>query len=71
MTLEPASDSILQLISCVCKRNCSTQQCTCLKRGVKCFAICKVCEINTCQNQNYEDSPLFGNDENTHVMHLH
>ena len=39
-TLEPASDSILQLISCACKRNCSTQQCTCLKSGFKCSAKC-------------------------------
>ena len=70
-TLEPAHDSILQLNSCDCKRNCSTWQFTYLKRVVKCSATCKVFKGTTCQNHNYEDSPLSGNDEDTHVMHLH
>ena len=70
-TLEPASDLIMQLISCVCKRNCSTQQCTCQKSGVKRSAIWKVCEDTTCQNHNYEDSPLSRNDKDTHVINLH
>ena len=70
-TLELAPYSIPQLISCACKRNCSTLQCTCLKSGVKSFAICKVCEGDTRQNHNYEDSLLSGNDEDTHVTHLH
>ena len=34
-------------------------------------AICKVCEGTTYQNHNYEDSSLFGNDEDTHIMHHH
>ena len=72
MTLEPASNSILQLISCTFKRICSTQPCTCLKSGIKCSAMCTVCEGTTmCQNYNYEDSPLSGNDEDTYFMHLH
>ena len=62
-TLEPAPDSILKLISCACKMNCSTQQCTCFKSGVKCSAICKVCEGTTCQNHYYEDLPDSRNNE--------
>lgn len=70
-TLEPAPDSILQLISCACKGNCSTQQCTSVKSGVKCSAICKMCEDTTCENHNYEDSPVSRNDEDILDMQFH
>lgn len=56
-TLEPAPDNILKLISCACKGSCSTQQCTCLKSGIKCSTICKVCEGTSCMN-NYNESEV-------------
>ena len=68
-TLEHASGSILQLISCA-RKKCSTQHCTCLKSGVKCSVIAKCVNDIACQNHNYQDSPLSRNDKNTHVINL-
>ena len=49
---------IASLLSCGCKRNCKTQNCSCKKSGVKCTEICK-CTSDECQNEitHYDTCP--------------
>lgn len=54
-TLEPAPEAILKLVFCSCKGSCSTSQCTCMKSGVKCSPLCKVCEGGACLNMETEE----------------
>lgn len=47
--LEPAPESILQLISCNCKTDCSSR-CGCRKAGLRCSEICGHCQGMQCLN---------------------
>lgn len=59
MTLEAAPEDILKLVSCTCRDNCSTSQCSCKKSGIACTRLCKVCEGLTCLNAEHdEEEPM-------------
>nr|CAD7441844.1 unnamed protein product [Timema bartmani] len=55
MTLEAAPEDILKLVSCTCRSNCSTSQCSCKKSGLACTRLYKVCEGLTCLNSEHEE----------------
>ena len=48
----PASDAVLQLLSCKCLRVYKLPQCTCLSNGLKCT---EICTLQTCNNQADEE----------------
>ena len=52
---------INKILACGCKKNCSTQACSCRKSGVRCTESCK-CSNDCCENQvddehDIEDEP--------------
>ncbi|KAK3709221.1 hypothetical protein QZH41_004579 [Actinostola sp. cb2023] len=53
--LPPAHDSLLEMIRCNCKSNCSTQRCTCKKHGLDCSPACGVCKGQSCANSLLPD----------------
>ncbi|GBN88559.1 hypothetical protein AVEN_199207-1 [Araneus ventricosus] len=46
---DPAPESLLQCISCTCKKGC-TNACGCRKVGLHCFLLCKHCIGQSCEN---------------------
>lgn len=50
--LPPAPESLLQVIRCSCKRDCSTKHCTCRKHRLECSAACGFCKGISCQNSS-------------------
>ena len=48
-TINAAPDSLLQTISCQCKKGC-TKACSCRKAGLHCSIICKNCSGQSCEN---------------------
>ncbi|GBN93925.1 hypothetical protein AVEN_97861-1 [Araneus ventricosus] len=47
---DPAPESLLQCISCTCKKGC-TNACGCRKAGLHCSLLCKHCIGQSCENQ--------------------
>ena len=50
MSLSPIPKSCLEVISCGCKKQCTTQRCKCRKAGLQCSAMC------ACHQQNNDES---------------
>ena len=49
---KPASEEELELISCTCKRSCSTSDCSCIVAGLKCTDMCTLqCENMASENE--------------------
>ena len=48
MRVQPALDAVLELLACTCPNVCTTENCVCLKNGLKCTDMCK---LKTCDNQ--------------------
>jgi len=48
--LPAAHESLLEVIRCNCRSDCSTQRCTCKKHGLDCSAACGVCRGQSCTN---------------------
>ncbi|GBN28600.1 hypothetical protein AVEN_49566-1 [Araneus ventricosus] len=46
---DPAPESLLQCISCTCKKDC-TNACGCRKAGLHCSLLCKHCIGQSCEN---------------------
>ncbi|GBM67191.1 hypothetical protein AVEN_111790-1 [Araneus ventricosus] len=46
---DPAPESLLQCISCTCKKGC-TNACGCRKAGLRCSLLCKHCIGQSCEN---------------------
>ena len=40
LTMKPAPESVLQDLSCKCKRKCISSSCACLQNGFKCSVVC-------------------------------
>ena len=55
--MPPAPESLLKIIRCACKKECSTR-CSCRKAGLKCAASCREYNGLSCQN-----SPVIDNKE--------
>lgn len=47
---DPAPQTLLQFISCKCRKGCTGRGCTCQKAGLKCSVICYFCRGKSCQN---------------------
>ena len=48
--LPPAHESLLEFVRCNCKKGCSTQKCTCSKKGLDCSPACGECKGYSCVN---------------------
>ena len=48
---KPAPEEVLELISCTCKRSCSTSECSCVAAGHRCTDMCTL----QCKNMASED----------------
>ena len=55
MCVQPAPDAILQLLTCKCPKQCTTEECMCLKNGLKCTDMCK---LILCDNQPPSDDSM-------------
>lgn len=49
-TKEPAPLTLLKFLSCKCQKGCRGRSCSCQRAGLKCSALCKVCQGKTCLN---------------------
>ena len=50
-TALPAPQSILELVKCRCKGNCTSRTCSCRKHDLRCTDMCSLCD-ETCENRN-------------------
>ena len=48
----PAPNSILDFLSCDCKKDCNSQKCSCISNKLKCTPMCK---LQTCSNMSTAD----------------
>eukprot|EP00794_Sanderia_malayensis_P002342 gene2342-2695_t len=56
MTKSPAPDSILELVSCNCKKaKCATQNCVCVSHGLKCTDMCGCTNCNNDLEEEDDD----------------
>ncbi|XP_071817001.1 uncharacterized protein [Apostichopus japonicus] len=61
MTLPPAPKAIMELLSCRCKKNCSTNVCQCKKNSLNCT---EACTCKTCTNRGDAASAGYNDDAN-------
>ena len=47
MTGLPAPETVLNLLSCDCRKSCSAPKCACIVNGLKCTQMCR---LQDCQN---------------------
>ena len=52
MTGLPAPQTVLDLLSCNCRRVCKAPHCSCIGNGLKCTLMCK---LQTCENRLQDD----------------
>ena len=56
MTDQPVAPSeLLDVVRCSCKKDCSTNRCTCKKHGLPCTSICGECRGTSCTNSQLPD----------------
>ena len=55
MRVQPVPDAVLELLACTCPKECTTEECVCLKNGLKCTDMCK---LKTCDNQPPSDDSV-------------
>ena len=53
--LPPAHASLLEVVGCNCRTDCSTQKCTCRKHGLDCSPACGECKGHSCTNSAASD----------------
>jgi len=53
--LPPASDELMNMIFCNCKKGCGTN-CSCKTIGIKCSIICEHCRGKSCFNSSYDNA---------------
>ena len=58
--LPPAPQSLLEFVSCGCKKGCESRACSCLKQGLKCTDACRCSD--ECCNVPGEESEELGDD---------
>ena len=56
---KPATEKVLELLSCSCKRACTVDNCCCLKASLKCTDICSV----QCENMVTDDGIQCGDSD--------
>ena len=47
--------AVIELMSCMCKKECKDYSCDCIRNGLKCSDICR---LTTCSNQPEEEDDL-------------
>ena len=50
---EPCLKEIAAQLCCSCKKDCSSQQCSCKKHGLNCSTACYFCQGQSCTNVGY------------------
>ena len=51
----------MELLSCICSRECKVETCTCIQNKLECTYMCK---LATCSNQRVDDEEVYaGKDE--------
>jgi hypothetical protein len=58
-TLGSARNSILEFVSCKCKKGCQTKRCSCFKANLKCT---ELSQCSNCENSEINEEQLIGND---------
>ena len=54
-----APDSILEFVSCKCKKGCQTKRCSCHKANLKCT---ELCQCSSCENSEIDEEEPIDND---------
>jgi len=65
MHRQPASDSVLELLACKCKKECKAGECICLDTGLKCTYMCL---LQTCGNQKEDADESYDYDSDMSDM---
>ena len=52
-----APDSLLKIIHCNCKSDCTTKRCSCRKNGLRCTYVCRPCQTDGCCNADVVEDP--------------
>ena len=55
----PAPETLLKVIRCMCKGNCSNKTCNCRKHGLICKKYCGLCRGETCTNHEWSWDQVF------------
>ena len=55
MHVQPAPDAVLELLACSSPKECTMEDCVCLKNGLKCTDMCK---LKTCDNHPPSDDSV-------------
>ena len=63
-----APTELLDVVSCGCKNNCTSKQCTCKEYGLPCTQACKGCHGTTCDNAHLPD---FSDDTDDYFQYAH
>jgi len=50
--MEPAPKAVLELVKCGCQGNCDSANCSCLRNGLSCTALCKCTDCSNVQKLN-------------------
>ncbi len=58
-TQGPAPDSILEFVSCKCRKGCQTKRCSCSKGNLKCT---ELCQCSNCENSEIDEEELIDSD---------
>ena len=58
--IDPAPQSLLQVVHCCCKTGCQSIRCTCRKHGMECTMACSECRgvcsnVTPCLEQDSDD----------------
>ena len=68
-TALPAPQSILELVKCRCKRNCTSKTCSCRKHDLRCTDMCSLCD-ETCENRNLNVMTKDNGEDNDEPLNL-
>ena len=55
----PAPDEVLELLNCLCKRKCKSEDCVSIQAGLKCTDLCTA----KCDNMAKEHDPILVHEE--------
>jgi hypothetical protein len=52
---KPAHEEVLEMLSCVCMKACTTDSCCCLKAGLKCTDMCLIAREHMASEDDIQD----------------
>ena len=59
MDQQPAPAELLELVSCACRRGCTSGRCSCSKAGLPCT---EACRCSSCENRTEQGAGIVGDD---------